>query len=62
MTFSEYIISERSENFYLISLGQIVKCKSTLEEWFSSMYYDWNLLHMNENMNTRFVIVEKQKS
>lgn len=45
MTFSEYIINQYSKNFYIISLEHIVKCNSTLEEWFSSMYYDWNLLH-----------------
>ena len=48
MTFSEYIISERSEIFYWTSLEQIVKCKSTLEEWFLEMYYDWNILYNNK--------------
>jgi hypothetical protein len=45
MTFSEYIISERSETFYWESLTQIVKCKSTLEKWFPEMYYEWNLIY-----------------
>lgn len=47
MTFSEYIIKERSETFYLTSLIDIAKCKSTLEEWFKDMYYDWCLLYKN---------------
>lgn len=48
MTFSQYIISERSKNFYTISLGQIAMCNSTLEEWFSDMYYDWTFLYNNK--------------
>jgi len=48
MTFSEFIISERSEVFYWESLKQIAKCKSTLEEWFDQMYYNWNLLYNNK--------------
>ena len=49
MTFSEYIIKERSEFFYLESLKDIIKSnsKKTLEEWFSDMYYDYKLLHTN---------------
>lgn len=43
MTFSEYIIQERSKKFYNDSLEQIKKCNSTLEEWFPDMYYDWKL-------------------
>ena len=49
MTFSEYIINQRSKKFYLISLQQIAICKSTLEEWFPNMYYDWNFLYNNNN-------------
>jgi len=45
MTFSEYIINERSKKYYLTSLQQIAKCNSTLEEWFSDMYYEWNLVY-----------------
>ena len=53
MTFSEYIISERSENFYYISLSDISKLRNiTLEEWFSDMYYDWNLLY-NQKTNEK---------
>jgi len=51
MTFSEYIISERSKNFYLISLKDIIKYNSTLEEWFSDMYYDWNILHNSKQLS-----------
>jgi len=45
MTFSEFIISERSRFFYTESLKDISKSNSTLEEWFSDMYYDWCLLY-----------------
>lgn len=44
ITFSEYIINQRSKNFYLISLGQIIMCNMTLEEWFPEMYYEYKLL------------------
>ena len=49
MTFSEYIIKERSEFFYFESLKDIIKSnsKNTLEEWFSDMYCDYKLLHTN---------------
>ena len=53
MTFSEYIISERSEKFYWTSLEQVSKCKSTLETWFSDMYYDWNFLYNNQKNNKK---------
>jgi hypothetical protein len=47
MTFSEYIIQERSKEFYLISLGDIIKQKTTLEEWFSDMYLDYKILYLD---------------
>ena len=42
MTFSEYIISIKSKTFYTTSLGDIIKCNSTLEEWFSQEYDEYN--------------------
>lgn len=45
MTFSEFIISEKGKEFYLISLEQISQSNSTLEKWFKDLYYDWNLLY-----------------
>jgi len=48
MTFSEYIIQERSINFYLISLKDMCKFNAnmTLEDWFSDMYYDYKILDL----------------
>lgn len=45
ITFSQYIIEQRSKNFYLISLGDIVKFDSTLEEWFYNMYFDYKIIY-----------------
>ena len=45
MTFSEYIIQERSENFYFISLEQMMKCRTTLEEWFSDLYLEYKIIY-----------------
>lgn len=52
LTFSEYVIQERSENFYFMSLADMVKCNSklTLEEWFSNMYLDYEILYLNKNI------------
>lgn len=47
MTFSEYIINERSRKFYMISLTQMAKCDCTLEEWFKDMYFDYNIIENN---------------
>ena len=44
MTFSDYIIQERSEKFYFTSLMDMAKCNTTLEDWFPEMYADWKLL------------------
>jgi len=44
MTFSEYIIKERSEEFYFTSLQDMLKCRTTLEKWFSNMYYDYKII------------------
>jgi hypothetical protein len=44
MTFSEYIIRERSKTFYTMSLVDISKSNTTLEEWFPELYYDYCLL------------------
>jgi hypothetical protein len=48
MTFSEYIILERSENFYFTSLEQMMKCRATLEEWFSDLYTEYKILYSLE--------------
>ncbi len=49
MTFSEYIIKQRSELFYFESLKDMVKCntKLTLEEWFSNLYTEYKIMYMN---------------
>ncbi len=47
MTFSEYIIRERSQYFYIENLKLIAACGSTLEDWFKDMYYDYKLLFDN---------------
>lgn len=47
MTFSEYIIKERSEEFYFTSLKDMLKCRTTLEEWFSDMYNEYKILHLS---------------
>jgi len=46
MTFSEYIIQQRSLNFYFISIYDMNRlgCNMTIEEWFSDLYYDYNIL------------------
>ena len=46
MTFSNYVIKERSKKFYTMSLIDISKCNSTLEEWFSDMYGDYKILNL----------------
>ena len=48
MTFSEYIIQERSEYFLFTSMTDMVKYNQdiTLEKWFSDIYYDYKLLDM----------------
>jgi len=45
MTFSEYIIKERSENFYFLSLIDMLKTKTTLEDWFSDLYFEYKILY-----------------
>jgi len=47
MTFSEFIIKERSKEFYIISLSDIVKCSSTIEDYFKDLYFDYQLLINN---------------
>jgi hypothetical protein len=47
MTFSEYIIQERSEEFYFISLGQMMKCRTTLEDWFKDLYTEYKILYLS---------------
>jgi hypothetical protein len=49
-TFSEYIIQKRSKNFYFVSLGQMTRCKTTLEEWFRDMYTDYKIQHLTDNV------------
>ncbi len=64
MTFSEYIIKERSRFFYFESLKDMVKSntKLTLEEWFSDLYIDYEILYMNgcTSDNCRHIRVNKQ--
>lgn len=50
MTFSEYIIRERSKGFYIINLGDIIKNKTTLEEWFSDMYIEYKILYLDRSI------------
>lgn len=47
LTFSEYVIQEKGENFYYISLNDIIRCKSTPEEWWSELHLEWNIKHNN---------------
>lgn len=47
MTFSEYIIKERSEEFYFTSLKDMLKCRTTLEKWFSDMYTEYKILYLS---------------
>ena len=46
MTFSEYVIQERGEKFYFISLGQMIRCRATLEMWFSDLYIEYETLYL----------------
>ena len=48
MTFSEYIIQERSEEFYFISLEQMIKCRTTLEDWFKDLYTEYKILYLSD--------------
>ncbi len=52
ITFSEFIIKERSLNFYNNSLLQMYKCKSTIEDWFSDLYFDYCVLYNIKNDKT----------
>jgi hypothetical protein len=45
MTFSEYIINERSVNFYKICLGDCIRFGITIEELLSNTYTEWNILY-----------------
>jgi hypothetical protein len=45
MTFSEYVIQERSENFYFISLEQMSRYKITIEKWFDNLYQEYLILN-----------------
>lgn len=48
MIFSEYIIKERSENFYYMVCGDIAKHKNiTIEKYLSNMYEDYKFLYLN---------------
>ena len=48
MTFTDYIIKERSRTFLTLSLLDIekVKYRGTIEEWFSNMYLEYKLLNV----------------
>lgn len=48
MTFSEYIIQERGKKFYFISLNIIIKCETTLEEYFIDLYSEYELLYLKK--------------
>lgn len=48
MTFSEYIIQERSKNFYYTSLQDMIKYRTTLEKWFSDLYEEYKILYLSE--------------
>lgn len=46
MTFSEYIIQERSKNYYYIVCGDIGKFKNiTLEQYCSNLYDEYKMLY-----------------
>lgn len=47
MTFSEYIIQERSKKFYFTSLQDMVRSNTnlTLEEWFSDLYTEYKIIN-----------------
>lgn len=48
LTFSEYVIRERGENFYYISLKDIIRCKSTPEKWWRELHLEWNIKYNNK--------------
>ena len=54
MTFSDYIILQQSEKFYFDSLIQTAKCKTTLENWFPDLYFEYIELQRVYDLN-RFV-------
>lgn len=60
-TFPEYIIQRRSNFFYIESLEQLSKCNLTLEEWFSDMYSDWNILYNSTEPN-QVTLEERDKN
>jgi len=43
MTFSDFLIQEKGENFYFNSLNQMIKNRITLENWFNESYKDYKL-------------------
>ena len=50
MTFSEYIIKERSKNFYFMVCGDISKFKNiTIEEYLDNIYHEYCLLYKNKD-------------
>lgn len=62
MTFSDYIISVRGIDFYHLSLKQIPK-GTTLENWFSNMFFDWCLLYGDvkiQELNPRITATKGQ--
>jgi hypothetical protein len=44
LTFSDYVIGERSRKFYDLSLQDAIKAGSTLEAHLPDMYYEWNVI------------------
>ena len=52
MTFSEYIINERSVNFYKICLGDCIRFGITIEELLSNTYTEWNILYNSKDLQS----------
>jgi hypothetical protein len=44
-SFKEYVIEQRSEDFYHISVIDMEQSGKTLEEWFSNMYSDYKIIY-----------------
>lgn len=45
MTFSEYIIEQRSESFYFTSVKNMANARMTLEDWFSDLYTEYKIIY-----------------
>lgn len=64
MTFREYIIQEKSLNFYERSLEHLNMFNVTIEEYFPSLFIDYKILEdyktfkINEMINKKVVITD----